>query len=83
MLATQYFGLYFISYYAYTVGHCLLPLHVIDLVLFRIMITNQFDDLDLFFLALFSVGAQKVKYTCMQFRQLCQDKNRHRSVLNL
>jgi histidine-containing phosphotransfer protein len=30
-----------------------------------------------------SVGAQKVKYTCMQFRQLCQDKNRHRCIMAL
>lgn len=29
-----------------------------------------------FFLAYFSVGAQKVKFTCMQFRQFCQDKSR-------
>jgi hypothetical protein len=56
----------------------MLPLYVIYLVLVRIMLTNQFDDVPglFFFLPFFSVGAQKVKFTFMQFRQLCQDKNR-------
>lgn len=30
-----------------------------------------------------SVGAQKVKFTCMQFRQLCQDKNRDGCIMAL
>ncbi|KAL6838427.1 hypothetical protein ACP4OV_031672 [Aristida adscensionis] len=30
-----------------------------------------------------SVGAQKVKFTCMQYRQLCQDKNRDGCLMAL
>ncbi|KAG2641930.1 histidine-containing phosphotransfer protein 2-like [Panicum virgatum] len=30
-----------------------------------------------------SVGAQKVKFTCTQFRQLCQDKNRDGCIVAL
>jgi hypothetical protein len=44
-----------ISYYANPVDHCMLPLYVIYLVLVRIMLTNQFDDVPglFFFFAIF------------------------------
>jgi histidine-containing phosphotransfer protein len=49
--------------------------------------TVDFDKVDAFVHQLkgssASVGAQKVKFTCMQFRQLCQDKNRDGCIMAL